>query len=1390
MADTELSQRIAKLSPEQRALLQRHLLDKATGLATSPAVTRRPDGASWPLSFAQERLWFLSQLAPASHVYNIAAVYRLRGPLDLVALRRALEAIVDRHEVLRATCAVSAGSPLQVITPLRGLELPLVDLTAWPETERAAEAQQRTREEVQRPFDLARDPPFRASLLRLDPHEHHLLLTVHHAAADGWSMGLLFRELGLLYGAYLQGQPSPLPELPIQYADYAHWQRGWLQGETLESQLAYWRRQLADAPLLLELPTDYPRPPLQSFQGAQQRLSLSPVLVQALRALSRQAGVTLFMTLLAAFNALLARYTGRDDLLVGSPIAGRQRREVEGLIGCFVNTLVLRTNLAGDPTFHELLRREREVCLRAYEHQDLPFEKLVEAIRPERDPSRSPLVQVLFTFQNAPRAPLALPNLEVERLPIETDSAKFDLSLVLSEGDSAITGQFNYRTDLFEPETIARLAGHFQTLLERIVAAPDARLSNLPLLTAPERHQLLVEWNATEADYPRDQCVHRLIEAQAARTPEATAVVFEGQRLTYAELNRRANQLAHYLRRRGVGPDAPVGVLLERSADLLVSLLGILKAGGAYLPLDPRAGRERLSYLLADTRAPVLLTHQQHLASLPTLACEVTSLDADWSTISREPVDNPTDQATADNLAYLIYTSGSTGRPKGVAVQHRSLVNHLTWAVETFLRDRVQVLPALTSPTFDASLKQLLGPLLCGKQVWLLPDTVVLEPPSLLRAIASQPGLGLNCAPALWELLLETIEAGQGPAPTNLVCLLLGGEAFSLDLLNRTLAALPGLQIWNLYGPTETTVNASAARLIPGAPIAFGRPLSNVQLYVLDRQLQPVPIGVPGELYVGGDGVARGYLNQPALTAQQFVPDPFGPVPGARLYRTGDLVRYRPDGQLQFLGRADQQVKLRGYRIEPGEIATVLAEHPSVRQAAVLLREDEPGARRLVAYVLPETSPAPSPAELAAFLRERLPIYMVPSVFLPLERFPLTSSGKLDQHALPVPDPTASSADRSYLAPRSRTESTLAELWAEVLGLERVSIRDDFFELGGHSLLAGRLFVRIEQTFRMHLPLSTLFQGATVEYLAQRIDQPGLAGQRAGLVVMQPGGAKRPFFWIHRQYGDVFCYAELVRCFDDPEQPFYGLEAPGLDGSGQPFTSLTEMAARYVQEIRSVQPEGPYALGGLCFGGNVAFEIACQLAAEGQKVDLVALLDSPAPGSRYRQVKLGPAFLRGLIRDLPSWCIGASQLSLAQWSFIVGLRVNVLKAALKAALHPDPSQPSRPHLREYARLVGLSPRQLEVARAHSQAIRTYTPGRFPGRVTLFLPRMQRFLCSHQPDKGWSRLAAGGVEIRPVPGNLFTMLQQPHVHGLAQQLRASLESSASRSVRSATLSSAR
>ncbi|HLK58301.1 MAG TPA: amino acid adenylation domain-containing protein [Chthonomonadaceae bacterium] len=1082
---------------------QKTLLEKRQALARAVLGSRVPSGQftpiaprarneEAPLSFAQERLWLLDRWNPGSTAYNVPILARLKGELDLPALQNGLEAIVQRHEVLRSCYPVVEGRPVQRVCAT-DVTFPIVNLADLPEAERESAVQQEIARQTGQPFDLETGPLVRGALLSLSAQEHILILILHHSVTDAWSRGVFAQELAALYEAFRQQQPDPLPPLSLQYADFAAWQRSALDEQALERLFAYWRPQLAGAPALLELPSDRPRPAVQSYRGARLPGLLSPELSRSLAALAQQHNVTLFMILLAAFQVLLYRYSGQQDLVVGTPIANRTRPELEGLIGFFTNTLALRGDLSGDPSFMELLGRVRETCLGAYSHQDIPFEKLVETLQPERQLSYSPLFQVMFMFQTQPEASRNLPGLQIETLEEEHTSAKFDLILSLVQTPQGMETNLEYNTDLFDRERMERLHGHYQTLLEGIVAAPEQRISRLPLLPETERHRLVVEYNASAGECPRDICLHHLVEEQVTRTPDAVAVEYRGRQLTYAELNAEANRVAHHLRALGVGTEARVGICAERSLEMMIGLLGILKAGAAYLPIDATYPSQRVGLMCRDAEVAVVLTYgavQDALAEVeaPRLRLEEAR--------DHLPTENP---GVGDPLSplYVIYTSGSTGVPKGAVMPNDAMVNLMYW--HRLALPGVTRTLQFTSLGFDVHAQEIFVTWCSGGTVVLVSEDDRRDVSALLRVMDEERVERLFVPFAMLQHLGLAL-AGGAVTPRYLREVITAGEQLQMTSEVLTLMShLPGAPLHNHYGPSETF--AVAYYTLRGDPASWpfwppiGRQALNVQIYLLDQNQQLVPFGVPGEIYVGGSGLARGYLNRPELTAERFVPDPFSGRPGARLYRTGDLARYLPDGNIEFLGRVDHQVKIRGFRVELGEIESVLRQNPRVREAAVIAREDSPGDRRLVAYVV-GTDPEVRAEELRERLREQLPGYMVPSAFVMMEALPLNANRKIDRKALPKPEVLESEQDASYAPPRNEVEEILAEIWGQALRLPQVGIHDSFFELGGHSLLATQVIARVREVFHVEIPLRDLFEFPTVALLSRKLAQ-GVPGDKS-----------------------------------------------------------------------------------------------------------------------------------------------------------------------------------------------------------------------------------------------------------------------------------------------------
>lgn len=1368
-AEIDIKQKLAALSPAKRALLELKLMQRNAGKESAEEeIPRRADRATAPLSYNQQGLWVLSQLMPDTWLYQIPKAIRLTGKLDFAALKRTLDSIVARHESFRTTFISVDGVPMQVIADVFPLELPVVDLSGKPESEREAQAHNILSAEARRPFDLSRGPLIRGLLLRLSDEEHILLINTHHIVTDGWSMGIFHREFMELYEAFAAGRPSPLPELEIQYGDYAAWHRQWFAGPAFESQLAYWKEQFAEPPPVLELSADHSREIVKAFRayrGTHQTLRLSKELTKQINEFCRAGEATPFMTLLAAFKVLLHRYTGEEDIVVGSPIAGRCMAETEPLIGLFINVLALRSSLSGNPTFREILSRVKNAALGAYANQDLPFETLVRELHPDRALAHNPIFQVMFVLQNEPIPSLEFGGLKISHVQVDNITTNFNLTLDIVERDEQFLIKFECNADLFEAETISRMMGHFETLLTAIVANPEHRISELPLLTAAEQKQLLVEWPDTKTDYPAHKCVHELFEAQVSRTPDAIAVVFDKDQFTYRELNRRANQLANYLRTLGIGPDTLVGVRMERSAQLIVAYLGIVKAGGAYLPLDLAYPKERVGFMMADAQAPVLLTETGLAADLPETNAKIICLDDCGETISIFSDENPQNLTSAENLIYVIYTSGSTGTPKGVSVRHRA-VNRLVFNtnyVEITSADRIA---QASNSSFDAATFEIWGALLHGAQLVGIPREVTLSPKLFGEEIQRQHISMMFLTTALFNQI-----AREAPgAFSSMRQLMFGGEAVDPGWVREVLANGAPERLVHVYGPTESTTFATA-HLIDSMPaksattIPIGHAISNTQTYVLDKYQQPVPIGVPGELYLGGDGLARGYLNRPELTNEKFVPKPWNKN-GVRLYKTGDVVRYRPDGSIEFVGRKDNQVKIRGFRIELGEIEAALAEHPAVDECAVNVTTDEFGDKRLAVYFSPARETGTTIPELREFLKHKLPDYMVPSAFVPLISLPLNANGKVDRAALPAPSLTSSAVTSAFVGPRDELELKLTTIWEKVLSVRPIGVNDNFFDLGGHSLMAVRLFALIEKAFGRHLPLATLFQAPTVAQLARAVRNEGWPAPWSSLVMIQGNGTRRPFFCVHAAGGNVLEYHDLARLLG-PDQPFYGLQAKGLNGKDEPHTTIKDMAAHYIREMREVQPQGPYLIGGRSSGGTIAFEMACQLKNEGEEVALLALLDVYPAG----YFKLFPRAtglreqMRRRTRRVTSHVNNLGQLSLpGKISYLLN-KLGYAPAKLKHKLY-------RRAYKLYRRIGRPLPAVLKnIEELNFIATRDYVPQTYSGRATLF--SATDLTASYDVEDGWRQLVAE-LEVHNIPGNHLDIIREPHVQVLAEKLNQCLK----------------
>ncbi|MDF5709057.1 MAG: amino acid adenylation domain-containing protein [Nostoc sp. S4] len=1347
-----------------QAIAENQITENNPQNQTIPQIANRE---SAPLSFAQQRVWFLQQLEPNSRAYIISDAQRLSGELNVNVLQQALDAIVVHHQALRTNFIKSVdGSPIQVIALPRSVELKIIKVTH-------EQAQCLLNQEAQSPFNLESDLMLRASLLQINETEQILLLVMHHIASDGWSMGILWQQLAAVYEAFLNGKPSPLAKLPIQYADFAVWQHQWLSGEVLSNQINYWKTQLAGANTVLELPADRPRPPIQTYQGAAQSLMLPQSLSASLTELSRQEGVTLFMTLLAAFGAILHRYTGQEDILIGSPIAGRNRSEIEGLIGFFINTVVLRTDFSGNPSFRSVLSRVRQMALGAYAHQDMPFEKLVEELQPERDTSRNPLFQVWFNMLNLRDIQLEIPGVAVEPMSMLETASKFDLTLYVTEQNQGIKLDLVYNTDLFTRERTMEMLDQFHYLLEQIVAAPDRQI-NLYSLVTPEARFLLPEPSAVLPE-PEYELVTTMFTSWVNSIPEHSAVRQGSRTRNYRELGKSAQALARVLLSQGVQQGDVVAVFGTRSFGLIASMMSVLLSGGVLLTLDPKLPSDRHQLMLREAKAKYIIYIDTQVEEDRNIAESLISIYVNPDTgeiLNSSKGNNQTvnlPQIAGDDAAYIFFTSGTTGVPKGVLGCHKGMAHFLNWQRQTFKIGQQDRVAQLTGLSFDVVLRDIFLPLTSGATLCLPEEGDNLEPSRILPYLEQEEISILHTVPSLAQSWLGNVPSGV--FLRNLRWLFFAGEPLKETLVLRWRDAFPESgEIVNLYGPTETTLAKCYYRVpvkcTPGVQ-PVGSPLPQTQALVFTPNHQLCGIGEPGEIVIRTPFRSLGYINAQQENRSRFVQNPFGNEEQDWIYYTGDRGSYGPDGSLQILGRQDHQVKIRGIRIEPGEIETVLAQHPNVFQTVVIAREDVPGDQRLVAYIIPNQDSVTTISEIRRFLSTKLPQYMLPSAFVLLDTIPLTANGKVNRRALPAPDLSRQEPEGTFVAPRNQVERQLTEIWEQLLGVQPIGVQDNFFELGGHSLLAVKLFWQIEKTFNKNLPLAILFQSSTVEALAKIIcQQQDLATNMASLddkstttwsslVAIQPTGSKPPFFCIHGLGGEVLCFRELA-LYLGLEQPFYGLQPRGLDGKHPLDTRVEDMAAHYIQEIKILQPNGPYFLGGYSFGGAVAFEMARQLHEQGEEIGILIILDSCRPGYSKRSPFLKRMFLHlnKIAQQGPMYLWQ----TLMRWSYWKKSRFqNRYKRYLEVALD-----------------LPETDKHLEIIDSNTQAISKYIYPVYPGRAILLRTedrnRDEAIGTQYDPQFGWGDLVTGGLDIHYVPGSHLSLFREPHVQVLADILK--------------------
>jgi amino acid adenylation domain-containing protein len=1369
-----VAEHLATLSPARRALLERGLMQRRRAAAGASRIPHREIEGPVPLSYAQELLWLISQVFDDGIAYNAPSAFKLEGSLDLGLLARAFDALIARHEILRTTYSVLDGTPMQLVPEPSQLEISVVDLCRLPVDEQELEAGRVLEKESRFAFDLETGPVMRPVVIRLSDDEHILMVNMHHVATDGYSRATIMHELTVFYEALVNGVAPALSPPGIQYADYAIWQRAWLTSGIASAQLEYWKRKLERAPSRLDLPTDFPRPPVRSYAGSHMRMMLDVNTREGLRQTARSHDATLFVALLAVFSTLLSRYSSQDDIVIGTPFGGRTRTELESVVGYFVNPLALRVDLSGDPTFNELVRRARETTVDAFAHADVPYEMVVRETNPERDLSQTPVFQAMIVYHDPGQT--QRPNFEPEGIRCtemmhDKNWSKFDVMLGCGHRAAGLNTTWEYSTELFKPETAQRMMNHFTMLAQSAAAHGGRRLSRLPMLTESERAQVLVSWNPQAEPLPEQGSVKELFEQQVARTPEAEAVVLGGERLTFAQLNGRANRIASLLRRQGVGPGKLVGILMDRSLELVPAVLGVIKAGGAYLPLDPTYPAGRLQFMLADARPDVLLTLQTPAGPPRSTDATVVLLDAP-AALDGMSEENPSTVSGGDDLAYVIYTSGSTGQPKGVMITNRSLISvYFAYEREYRLRELHAHLQ-MASFSFDVFTGDVIRSLLVGAKLVLCPRDVVVDPARLYELMVTEGVDAAEFVPTVASLLFDYAER-EHKTLRFMRFVAVGGEPWRNDRYTQFKRVLgPATRLVNSYGLTEATMDSTyfepsaEAESLQGGLVPIGRPLPNTRVYVLDGSLEPQPIGIPGELCIGGDGVALGYLNRPELNAERFAPDPFADRPDQRMYRTGDLARWSADGTIQFIGRSDRQLKIRGFRIEPHEIESVLERHLRVRAAAVTDRDDPSGAPCLVAYVTPEQSTQPPLADdLRAFVAKHLPAYMIPAGWVLLDSLPTTPNEKVDLNALPDPKFDRCAQAGAFVAPRTTIERTLVEIWREVLGVDVIGINDNFFALAGHSLLAVRLFSKIEERLGVRLPLASLFQTATIAQLAGLVDRSRGSDQSqkwSSLVPMRSRGHRPPFFLVGWVGGQLIGYRTLVSSFPEGV-PIYGLQAPGLDGRRLPIQTVEGLAAHYVQEMRRMQSEGPYYIGGFCFAGVVAYEMARQLAAQGEDLGMVALIDSYPRGTRPRPDKRESRRVR-----LAEFRV-ASARGRVQW---VHDRVVRLRKRIGSAVY---IQSGFLALEVLAR-AGLQPPRRPwnlVLVASIRASKRYTPVPSGLRVEYFRPQIGP---SDDPTP-WDRLAQGGVVLRPLIGpdiNHETITNGTGVPRLVEELASALD----------------
>ena len=1366
------------LSSKKRALLK--ILRDEQGLDSSPLrrIPMHDPGKNIPLTSGQEGLWFLSVMEAAGVAYSVPLVYRLKGSLVIEQLIKSLNTIISRHEILRTHFEQLDNGIVQVISPQMNFDLPFIDVSVISASERLDHIRQLILDDVYKKFDLERGPLMRGILFQEEKESYVLYLSFHHIILDEWSLEKLILELELDYRAGISGQNPALPELPVQYADFASWTRGQLDAGKYITQLDFWKKTFSDLRFNLDFPTDKPRPGTLTFHGNTVKREISGVLFESLRELSHEQGITSFVLFLSIFVVLLSKYSRSLDLLVGTPVANRSYFDVQNLIGYFLNTLVIRVAPSADLLFTELLQQVKTTFLDAMENQDLPFERLVKELNPDRGAGIHPLFQVMFVQQNHSAFRLDLPGIEAEYFNLDFGWSKFDLTLFVMERQDGIELKAEYRNDIFEQETMVRLLEHYEILLREAAHDRHRKISNFSMLVNDEKVSIR-DWNDTRCEYTESAGIHQLVESQVNKSPDAIAVQFGSQQLTYWELNQHANQFAALLQEKGIQSGSIVGLSMERSLEMMICLLGIIKAGGAVLPLDPNYPSKRLEYMCSDAGLSTVISHPEIIVRSRLSQSNIQFLTFNKSMITGYPTDNPIFTGDGESLLYVLYTSGSTGQPKGVMMPHRPLVNLITWQMsqDCFTKESVKT-AQYTSLNFDVSFQEIFSTWCSGSRLVLMSEEIRMDFDCMLDFLIGSQIERLFLPFVALQAIAESAQRNR-LYPVALRDVITAGEQLRITPeISGFFQKIISCRLHNHYGPTEAHVVSSY--VLEGDPNNWpvlppiGKPIANTKIFFLDPFLQPTSIGKPGEIYLAGDCLAQGYLNQPELTAERFI---VRSIDGAdvRLYRTGDMGRYLKDGNILYLGRTDQQVKIRGFRVEPGEIEKVLSEISSLRQAAVIPRKLATGETRLEAYIIPDEDAQISVESLREVMRSQLPDFMLPAAIHVRDSFPLTPSGKIDRRALEMstPDLLVSEIKGNHTPPRDDLDRQLCQIWEEILETGQIGILDNFFELGGHSLLAVRLFTEIEKELSVHIPVASLFQAPTISQQADLIREKQVPSGISPIITIQGNGTKPPFFCIHNFGGFVINYEPLSQALGT-DQPFYGLQAYGLEGINEPHTTILEMAHYYYQAIRQKQPAGPYYLGGYCFGGVVAYDVASLLSRQGEKVGLLALIDAYAP-SHAQKIKSGSwgRFVAGC-KNLPYWLRDFSQLNADEKRVVVNRRVKRLRIALQNRLGKPADITVRELVGDHANVTSAPDHLQHLMELHMLALMKYSPPTYDGKVTLFRIQRLPLFTHYEPDLGWSQCAAGGVELHIIPGAHHNALMPPFVQGLADELRLSLE----------------